>query len=195
MKYFSLIKVSFLWKWNCISSKTSVGSLTRCFHDSLKGQRRHRFHKQRKEICFSLILNFSNVRLLEHYFITSSSLSYDEFKVQKMKKSWKAQHPCFWNCYFVCHSERFVWCSFRDFWKLEISYKIRSQTNHGGGYQVMPEIWPSNLFYSSPEDSICILSDRSNGPAISFDSNDLKYPLTPRIRQFNSVQRHVINLT
>ena len=42
----------------------------------------------------------------------------------------------------------------------------------------MPEIWPSNLFYSSPQDSICILSDRSNGPTISFDSNDLKYPLT-----------------
>ena len=59
----------------------------------------------------------------------------------------------------------------------------------------MPEIWPSNLFYGSPEDSICILSDESNGPAISFDSNDLKYPLTPRIRQFNLVQRHVINLT
>ena len=83
--------------------------------------------------------------------------------------------------------------SFHDFWQLEISYKMLDQFKNG--YQVIPQIWPSNLFYSSPKDSICILSDKSNSSAVSFDSNDLKYPLTPGIRQFNLVQRHVINLT
>ena len=76
----------------------------------------------------------------------------------------------------------------------KISYKILVH-QFKLGYQVMSEIWPSNLFYSSPKDSICILSDKSNSSAVSFDSNDLKYPLTPGIRQFNLVRRHVINLT
>ena len=72
----------------------------------------------------------------------------------------------------------------------KISYKILVD-QFKLGYQLMSEIWPSNLFYSSPKDSICILSDSR----VSFDSNDLKYPLTPGIRQFNLVWRHVMNLT
>ena len=90
MKCFPLIKVSCVETFEetlCISSKTSIGSFTRWFPDSLKGQRRHRLH------WFSTFQMWSFLSISTSYLVL--------YLMNSRPRKWrsnhcKVQHPCFW---------------------------------------------------------------------------------------------------